>query len=331
MSYYHLTISERQRIEKYWKNGCSIRFIARAIDRAPSTVSREIKRNGHYSKWNYRVDSKGNKIQLSKGYSHKKAQRSYNSRITSSKINNKFNSGFYKHMLKKVNYEGWSFNMVAKDWNKRRPNSEFSISTQTLYNWYHKGWFGYSMHRVVKEYNPGYMRVLKRGKTSIHYRPKEIGRRDEFGHWEIDCVEGAAHKSAILTVVERKSRYAYSYKLNRKTVKDVTEKLEWFIKEVGLQNVKSITTDNGSEFELWKYFERVYKIPFYYCDPYASWQKGTNERWNRDFRTFYPKGFDFTKITESDVKKATNKINHWPRKIHNYYNAAEVFKHYACI
>lgn len=327
MSYYHLTISERQRIEKYWKAGCSMRYIAKAIGRAPSTVKRELDRNSHYSKWNYKIDSNGNRISLNKNYSHKKADETYQKRVTRSKMDNKFNSGFLRYLLTKINQDGWSFAMVANRYNSDYPNSEFSVSAQTLYNWYHKGWFGYKLHQVIKDYNPGYMRVLKRGKTSIHYRPKEISKRLEFGHWEIDCIEGAAHKSAILTIVERKSRKAYAYKLDRKNVKSVTETLERFIAELGINNIKSITTDNGSEFEIWHHFEKVYKIPFYYCDPYASWQKGTNERWNRDFRTFYQKGFDFTKITQKDVEKVTNKINRWPRKIHNYYTASEVFNH----
>ncbi len=167
-------------------------------------------------------------------------------------------------------------------------------------------------------------RVVHPALPSIMDRPKAANERTESGHKEIDLVvscEGS--KSAALTITERTTRQEMIFKLPDKracTVRAVFDRLE---REMGAEQFreefKSITTDNGPEFlEYEKLVESIYggrRFEVYYCHSYSAWEKGTNENHNRMFRRFFPKGTDFSKVSQAEIQEAVDWMNNYPRKI----------------
>jgi len=160
----------------------------------------------------------------------------------------------------------------------------------------------------------------------ITYRPKKINDRKEVGHFEIDLVVSGKNKSkAILTLVERVSRKGYSIKLENKTMKHTNQKLNKLIKMNELK-LKSITKDNGMEFNLLHEVTNELNIPLYTCNTYASCEKGTNENFNGLIRRFLPKKTDFTNLNNDNINLILEKINKMPRKILGYKSAHEFYE-----
>lgn len=171
----------------------------------------------------------------------------------------------------------------------------------------------------------------------IDERPWEVESRVVFGHWELDLVVGGAGASAfvLLTLVERMTRFAIVIRLPDKTQASVIKafrKIEReMTPEVFRAVFKTVTTDNGSEFLDWQSIERSAFGPqsrtaVYFADPYASWQKGTNENFNRMLRRFVPKGCDIGKLKASYIKASTDWLNNYLRKKLNYNTPKEMFE-----
>lgn len=165
--------------------------------------------------------------------------------------------------------------------------------------------------------------------TSIEERPESIETRETFGHWEIDTVLG--HKSkdeALLTLVERKTRHKIIKRISSKTAPSVTDALQDIF--AGFQEVqevfKSITSDNGSEFsELSDQCEEL-QIDVYFAHPYASWERGSNERHNGLIRRFIKKGQPIHTYTDECIDNVANWMNTLPRKILGYLTPRESFE-----
>lgn len=171
--------------------------------------------------------------------------------------------------------------------------------------------------------------------TSIEKRPKYIEEREEFGHWEMDCVVGKRrNKKTLLVLTERKTRYELILMLKSKTIDEVRKALNRLEKKLysGFYNLfKSITVDNGAEFSnpdiLEKALYRVGKrTNIFYCHPYSSSERGSNENQNKLVRRHFPKSFDFDMLLKkSDIAKAQNWINNYPRKMFNGKSAQYLF------
>lgn len=168
---------------------------------------------------------------------------------------------------------------------------------------------------------------------SISDRPEAIGRREELGHKEIDLVVGAAGtKGAILTITDRKDRMEMAFKLADKRAASVRAVFDRLERKLGKQRFretfKSITTDNGPEFlEYDKLTASIFggkRFDVYYCHSYSAWEKGTNENHNRMLRRFFPKGTDFSRVSQRTVQEAVDWLNHYPRKILGWKYPAEM-------
>jgi len=164
--------------------------------------------------------------------------------------------------------------------------------------------------------------------TSIEERPKSIETREEFGHWEIDTVLG--HKSnddALLTLVERKTRRKIIRRIPSKTAPAVTDSLQDIFTGIpDMRNTfKSITADNGSEFSELSEQGKGLGIDVYFSHPYASWERGTNERHNGLIRRFIKKGQPIHSYTNECIEEVENWMNTLPRKILEYQTPAEKF------
>lgn len=186
----------------------------------------------------------------------------------------------------------------------------------------------------------GYTRTHKKGArasagTSIEHRPEEVNARTTVGHWEMDSVLGKKKtKPALLVLSERLSRKELIIKVQDHTAASVVRALDRLERKMGSPafraTFKSITVDNGSEFADVEGMERSCRrkgarTKVYYCHPYSSWERGTNENTNGLIRRWFPKGTDFSKVSVQEIQKVEDWLNAYPREILGFLSADAVF------
>ena len=207
------------------------------------------------------------------------------------------------------------------------------ISKTTLYRYIQLGYFpNIRLEKRKKEYKKIKIKRAPKG-TSIERRPKEIKDRQSFGHWEMDCVCGKT-KSVLLVLSERLTRKEIIFKMENQKALSVVRCLNILERRFGKQFkkiFKTITVDNGSEFADYIGMEKSSyghgkRTSLYYCHPYCSSERGTNERLNREIRRLIPKGSDISKYTVQDIQKVEDWVNNYPREIFNYVTSAELFE-----
>ena len=172
------------------------------------------------------------------------------------------------------------------------------------------------------------------GKT-IKKRPKEVYRRNTFGHWESDTVVSGKQnnytlksKYCFVTLAERLTRkYIVKWIPDRKE-ETVTNAIIELLKDLPSDAVKTITCDRGKEFAGWKKIEEELNTNMYFADSYCAWQKGTNENSNGLLREFYPKQIDLSQTNEKEVQQVIELLNNRPRKCINYKTPNELFNEY---
>ena len=173
-----------------------------------------------------------------------------------------------------------------------------------------------------------YGRYDRRGKlpnrVSIQERPQMVEQRQRLGDWEIDTLVGKGHRGALVSLVERKSRYTL--------LQPVTQQLANLVAEATISLlypfadfVHTITSDNGKEFADHGRIAEALKANFYFAHPYSAWERGTNENTNGLVRQYFPKKTDFSKVTLSQTKTARDRLNHRPRKCLDFKSPFEVF------
>jgi len=162
------------------------------------------------------------------------------------------------------------------------------------------------------------------GRTGIEVRPIIVDSRIRIGDWEADTIIGSRHHQAIVTLVERKSRYTVMKKIDRKTAENVktatVDKLEPIKKAVC-----TVTSDNGTEFAEHEAIAKALNADFYFARPYHPWERGTNENTNGLIRQYFPKGMDFSNITDKEIDVVMERLNNRPRKILGYRTPNQVF------
>ena len=206
-----------------------------------------------------------------------------------------------------------------------------SVSTTTLYRYIDQRIFLHLTNkdlwekgkRKKRKYNK-VRRIAHPALPSITNRPEQIGQRSEPGHWEMDLVVSCSRgKGALLTLAERSTREEMIFKLPDKqavTVRAVFDKLERRMDRKRFrERFRSITTDNGPEFlEYDQLTQSVFggrRFDIWYCHSYAAWEKGTNENHNRMIRRWFPKGTDFSKVTNAEIAALQDWMNGYPRKV----------------
>lgn len=173
---------------------------------------------------------------------------------------------------------------------------------------------------------------------NIRRRPKAVNRREEAGHWEMDCVESCeGSRYATLSLTERKTRFQLMFRIPRKTSVNVVGVLDGLEERFGTKNFrqifKTITVDNGSEFQDCEGMERsclrtVRRTHLYYCDPRCPGQRGSNEKQHQIYRWHFPKGTDFEHITDEKIREVQDWMNAYPRKILGWKSAATLFEEF---
>lgn len=306
-----LTSGERDRIALWYSRNLSIRNIAKKLGRDPSTICREIKRNkhgNHYVAIHAQAKARGRKVVAGRRSPLKDPL-------------------IYSYVLEKLRW-GWSPEQISG----RLPIDVMgkSIHWETIYRFVYSNRY---KHKKLWDYLPRkhkkraskYGRKVSRSRipdtVSIHNRPKEIESRKIFGHWEGDSVVGKWHKSGIHTEVERKTRYLQAKLIKNFTANETVKAQKRMFRNLPKTAKKSTTVDNGVEFTNHKEFN----LPVFFCDPYASWQKATNENTNGLIRRYLPKKTDFRKINQQDLDDIVEEINNRPRKCLAYQTPSEVF------
>lgn len=163
--------------------------------------------------------------------------------------------------------------------------------------------------------------------TSIKSRPKEVKKREIFGHWELDTIVSSRGRSkgCLATFVERKTRFYTAIKIKDRTQKSMLKAIKQLATQMPKEAIKTFTTDRGKEFACYKEVEKNLKIPVYFAELYAAWQRGSNENSNGLLREYYPKRTDLAKINDDELGENLLQINKRPRKCLKWKSPYELF------
>ena len=332
--WHQLTHTDRLRIEAHLNAGRTPRQIADVLHVHTSTVYREIKR-GRYTHMN-------SDLTTDERYSPDIAQERYEEVLAAKgpplKIGR--DHAFAAFVEHKIVNEEYSPAAVLGEIAAQGLAFSVTICPATLYSYIDKGVFLHLSNKdlPVKGSRKRKYNHVKRAKRaprgeSIEYRPESINSRLDFGHWEMDCVEGKKKtKKTMLMLTERKTRREIAIPMRDQTAASVVSALDRLERKYGHMFpyiFVTITVDNGSEFSDCKGMERSIfggtRTALYYCHPYTACERGTNENQNRMFRRKFPKGTDFRRVTVRSVKAAEEWMNNYPRKIFHYHTAQEMF------
>ncbi len=325
MNYQHLTIEERACIYQFTQLGMTMREIGKALNRNVGTISRELKRNSYYTGINFSI----------KRYSPTNAHNRYIKRRLNCHRIVKINSDIKKYIEDKINLH-WSPEQLV-NYNDIKPDKMPCIST--IYRWIHLNYIINGDMTKLRRKGTFTRPQKTRGRfnigKTIKKRPKEIYKRNSFGHWEADtAVSGKINnyelksKYCFVTLAERKSRLYIVKHIPDRKEETVTEAIIELLKEYPKELRQTITCDRGKEFAGYEKIEKELNLDMYFADPYCAWQKGTNENSNGLLREFYPKGMDLSKTTEAEVKKNLDLINNRPRRCIKYKTPNEVINEY---
>jgi IS30 family transposase len=313
-----LTLSEREEISRGLVAGSSMRSIAAALGRAPSSISREIGRNGGPG-----------------GYRAAAADQAAWDRARRPKVCKLVQNRALAHLVASKLYRAWSPEQIA-GWLKRTyPDDQ--VSHETLY----RSLFIQARGALKKELLAHLRRTrgMRRSrhytqKTSIHgritgavsisERPAAAADRALPGHWEGDLLFGS-HNSQIATLVERQSRYVMLAKVDSKDTQSVVNALIKHAHKLPHELYQSLTWDRGKEMADHKRFTLATDIKVYLCDPHSPWQRGSNENTNGLLRQYLPKGIDLSAYSQAQLNVLARRLNQRPRKTLNYETPAERF------
>lgn len=338
---HQLTKADRIKLDALKRAGHKVTEIAAQLGVHRSTIYNELKR-GRYEHLNsdYTVE-----IRYSPDIAQEKAEENLKVRGTQLKIGNDI--AYANYIEDKIVNEDYSPAAVLGELKTQGREREFNttVCVTTLYSYIDKGIFLKLTNKnlpVKKNKKRKYKKIRRyqaraAAGDSIEKRPKKIDKRDEFGHWEMDSVIGkrGVSKNVLLVLTERKTRDEIIFKLQNHTDDAVVAALDRLERKWGAEMFKkvfkTITVDNGSEFADVSGLERsIFKkvekrTHLYYCHPYSSYERGTNEVTNKMIRRKVPKGTNFDDKTDEEIAEIENWINGYPRRIHNYRSAGELF------
>ena len=311
--YTQLTIRERYTIEDLIQAGKPQNRIAEKLGCSRSTISRELARN-RGEDGVYHAEG-ANELMISRC----KRERFCNF------------TKLAESLIEEYLILHWSPEEIAA---KLKDENEISISHELIYQYIdfdrNSGGEFYKLlpHRG-KKYKKRNVKIKKRtwltAKTrrSIDDRPSIVATKSEIGHWEGDTVESKGHQGGIGTFVDIKSKFLIIRKVKDKSSLEMKNAILSGFKNYQ-KIVKTITVDNGTEFALHDQIEQELQTKVYFAHPYSPWERGLNENTNGLIRKFYPKGTDFSTVTDEDILRVQNLINERPRKSLNYKTPKEV-------
>jgi IS30 family transposase len=316
--YCQLTEAERYTLSLLKRAGHSFRSIARLLQRDPSTISREVRRNA--------TIDQGKPRPL---YVPSKAQEHANGRRRRSRRVKQHGPEVYAHIEALLGEEQWSPEQIASQLGEQLG---VQLSHMTIYRHVRRDQKqGGGLYRHLRQ---GGKRRRKRthgpekrgklaGKPMIDSRPAAIELRQEIGHWEGDTVIGAVdERDCLLTLVERSTGLALVAKLAHRTVTAVNRAAVKLVRDSGLP-FKSITWDNGTEFHGYKALEEATGVRCYFAYPHRPWQRGSNENFNGLLRQYFPKRRSLARMRQHHCDLIAHKLNQRPRKRYGYKTPIE--------
>lgn len=306
MTYKHLSPAERYQIYALMKAGLNQTEIALILNRHRSTISRELDRNSGQ-----------------KGYRPKQAQLLADHRAEGSR-----NAPKVADETLQV-----AAHFLRQEWSPEQVASVVPVSHETLYQYVYadksRGGDLWRSLRCQKKKRKRYASGRDRrgqipNRRSIHERPAEVETRQTVGHWEGDTIIGAGHQGAIVSIIERKSGLAVLAKVAHKTAAAVSQAIIDRLKPYAAR-VSTLTYDNGKEFADHARIDAELGSTGYFADPFASWQRGTNENTNGLVRQYIPKKRPLSTITDEELKMIEDKLNFRPRKRLGFRTPYQVF------
>lgn len=324
-SRFALTLGEREEISRGIASHQSIRCMAWRLKRAPSTISREINRNGGYDSYRASVAEQATWDRAHRPKPCKLAQHRLLAKVVAAKLN-----------------QQWSPQQIA-GWLKRQyPHKEHQrVSHETIYRSLYiqaRGVLKKELQaclrtqRAIRRSRASSLKRQGLGKithaVSIRDRPASIEDRAVPGHWEGDLI-GGTNNSYIATLVERQSRYVVLAKIEKKDAETVATALIKHARRLPTELYKSLTWDRGTEMANHRQFSLATDIAVYFCDPKSPWQRGSNENTNRLLRQYLPKGMDLSRYRQAQLNKVARQLNERPRKTLDYETPAARFQ--ACV
>jgi len=312
-----LTVEEREEISRELATRQSIRSIAALLRRSPSTISREINKNGGVARYRAAIADKA---------AWKRAKRPKPCVLTK-------NSRLRGLVTRKLS-EDWSPEQIS-GWLKLTysDNESLRVSHETIYKSLFiqtRGLFKKEMRnhlRTQRKFRHSKkLKVMSRGGivngVSIRERPASIEDRAVPGHWEGDLIRGSKN-SHIATVVERQTRFTVLVKVEGKDTKTVISALSEQMGRLPKLLQQSLTWDRGTELAAHADFSVATNMDVYFCDPSSPWQRGTNENTNGLLRQYFPKGSSLSEFTQGDLNRVAAKLNNRPRKTLGFRTPAE--------
>jgi IS30 family transposase len=317
-----LTSSEREEISRSIVAGTSIRTIATSLGRAPSTISREIKRNG--GQVCYRANQADTKAwdRARRPKRCKLAESPALAEIVAEKLRLQWSPEQIAGWLKQA-YPGDEAHHVSHEtiYRSLYIQARGALKKELLEHLRRTRAMRRSRHHTMKTEDHGRISDA----VSISERPATAEDRAVPGHWEGDLPFGS-HNSQIVTLVERQTRFVMLVKVTGKDTKTVVNALIQHAMKLPQELYKSLTWDRGKELADHKRFKLATDIQVYFCDPQNPWQRGSNENTNGLLRQYFPKGLDLSNYSQGQLDAVANRLNGRPRKTLDYDTPAQRFQ-----
>lgn len=301
----HISSNERYQIQAFIESGIGIEAIAGSLGRHKSTIYREINRNG---------GGNGYKACFAQQRAQIRAKASRNAKV-----------------IAKRTWQAVAHHLIDTD-SPEQISDQTGVSIQSVYNYVCRDkradgclWL------FLRSQKPYRKRCGAAGRPSkipnrrpLSQRPARVGQRAQVGDIEADTIVGPNHASAILTAVDRRSGFLWAGLLADRSAPSACRVMLDLLTPVA-SCIKTVTTDNGGEFALHERLDAALGSTSYFCDPYCSWQRGTNENTNGLIRQFLPKARDLSKVTQEELTMIVNILNNRPRKRLGFKTPLQVF------
>lgn len=317
-----LTLAEREEISRAVVAGDSIRWIATSLGRAPSTISREIKRNGGLGCYRASQADQAAWDRARRPKTCKLAERRRLAYLVAEKLRRQWSPEQIAGWLKRT-YPDDASSQVSHETIYRSLfiQSRGALKKELLEHLRRTRAMRRSRHHTQKTDDHG--RIT--GTVSISERPATVEDRAVPGHWEGDLLFGSKN-SQIATLVERQTRYVMLVRVGGKDTQTVINALIKSARRLPQELYKSLTWDRGVEMADHKRFTLATDIKVYFCDPQNPWQRGTNENTNGLLRQYFPKGMDLSAFSQAKLNAVARRLNERPRKTLNYETPAERYR-----
>ena len=313
--------AERDEMHRGLLAGQSLRTIAKSLGRSASTLSRERRRNSVPA---------GSYDALMAG------RKAINRRRVCRPHKLAEGSALAQRVYDKLR-RGWSPEQISGHLKQENPTDRSRrVSHETIYTAIYAMPKGELRRELINELRRAHKRRVKRtGGTdrrghlsnmkSIHIRPPEVASREIPGHWEGDLIKGAGNRSAVATLVERKSRFVLLVKVKDSSAEAIYEGFIRVFRHVPSGMRKTLTYDQGKEMAWHAKLEKRLRLEIFFADPHSPWQRGTNENTNGLLREYLPKGIDLSTFSQKELNLIAQALNTRPRKCLEFKTPEEVF------